>query len=85
MLVAFKFSAFLVIPALPESYQLESLCECVIWTFQSWRWDYPVPVYIDKWHLTDPENTELYGSETRAILQAWKFLEPFFSTAECDC
>lgn len=67
MLAAFK----LIIPVASYIWlylrviQLESLRERVIWTFQSWRWDHSVPVDIDKWHLTDPENAELYGKDAR--------------------
>ncbi|KAF9457533.1 hypothetical protein BDZ94DRAFT_1272850 [Collybia nuda] len=60
--------------------RLDSIRERVIWTFWTWLWDYPVPLDINQWQLSNPEDTELYGKEARTILRTWKFLGPFFAS-----
>lgn len=60
--------------------QLESIRERIIWTFRSWLWSYPVPLDLNRWRLSNPEDTELYGREARAIIRTWKFLGPFFAS-----
>ena len=60
--------------------QLSQVRERLLWTYRSWQLDYPVPLDLEKWTLSDLADTELYRKEAFYILRAWKFLGPFFAS-----
>ncbi|TFK33525.1 hypothetical protein BDQ12DRAFT_715773 [Crucibulum laeve] len=84
--LAFTLPVLLAIPAAAYALrhvriiQLESLRERIIWTFHSWRANYPVPLDIDQWQLnTAKEYQNELWKQVPDLKRPWEFLESFFA------
>ncbi|TFK31819.1 hypothetical protein BDQ12DRAFT_639562 [Crucibulum laeve] len=61
--------------------QLESLRERIVWTFRSWRANYPVPLDMDRWKIVETEDgDEEFWEDVRVKIRTWEFLAPFFAS-----